>query len=300
MFNTIDVRPRFSVVIPVRDDAEVISRCLAGVLAQTFANVEVVVVDSGSTDQSVEAVETIADERVRMLSSPKLDRDLTAARLHGVKSARGIWTILFEAGDEAEPGWLARMGRLIDATGAGFVSCGGVQSFADGSQTQIVPVDVPGRPGVRSCLRPGSFAAPTELFQRLDPLVHTDPVTLGLDLIDATLDAGRRVVFTPESLLRWNEPSPSLASDPAVDADSCDAMRLRWAIQAIDALARTPIPDGDLLARYATFGGKAAAKLGRKREARRLFGVARSAEPGDLEHWLRWAASCLPLASGRI
>ncbi len=296
------MRPRFSVVIPVRNDADVISRCVASVLAQTFAAVEVVVVDTGCTDLSAEAVRAVADERVRLTLSSADVGDLSGARRHGIERARGAWTILMEPHVDAEPGWLARIGRLIDATGAGFVSCGGVQSFSDGSQAVITPIEVPGRPGVRACLRPGSFAAPTELFRALDPESHRDPVRLGLDLVSATIDAGLGVVFTPESLLGWNEPLAYADTDTDGEAqvESGDALRLRWAIQAIDAMARTPIPDGELLARYATIGGQAAARLGRKREARRLFGVARSAVPGTPEHWLRWAAACLPVAAGRI
>lgn len=298
VINTIGVRPRFSVVIPLRNDADVISRCVAGVLSQTFAAVEVVVVDSSSTDQSAEAVRVVADQRVRLSLSPADAGDVPGARKHGIDRARGSWTILLDPQDEVNPGWLARLGRLIDATSAGFVSCGGVQRFSDGSEASITPIDVPGSPGVRACLRTGSFAAPTERFRALQNTDHADPVTMGLELVAATSRAGESIVFTPEPLLRWNEP----LAIPGVEqeAETGDALRLRWAMQAIDAMARTPIPDGTLLARYATIGGVAAARLGQKRQARRLFGVARSAVPKTPEHWVRWAASCVPVASGRI
>lgn len=298
LINTIDVRPRFSVVIPLRNDADVISRCVAGVLAQTFAAVEVIVVDSSSTDLSAEAVRAVSDNRVRLSLSAAEPGDIPGARRHGIERARGVWTVMLDPHDQVEPGWLARMGRLIDATSAGFVSCGGVQNFSDGSGASIVPIEVPGRPGIKACLRPGSFFAPSERFRAFGTSEHADPVNLGMELIDATLRAGESVRSTPEPLLRWNEPFGIGVAESEVETG--DALRLRWAIQAIDALARTPIPDGTLLARYATIGGVAAARLGQKRQARRLFGVARSAGPRTPEHWVRWAASCVPVASGRI
>lgn len=300
MINTVGVRPRFSVVIPVRNDADVVSRCVAGVLAQTFAAVEVLVVDAGSTDLSAEAVRAVADERVRLTHSSAEAGDFPGARRHGIERARGAWTLLLDPDDEVDAGWLARLGRLIDSTSAGFVSCGGVQRFSDGSEATIVPIEVPGRPGVRACLRSGSFAAPTERFRETDHALHSDPVNLGLELISVTLDAGKSVVFTPEALVRWNEPFQISGVEVDGVVETGDALRLRWAIQAIDAMALTPIPDGELLARYATIGGIAAARLGRRRQARRLFGVARSAVPGTPENWLRWAASCMPLNPGRI
>ncbi|HTO00947.1 MAG TPA: glycosyltransferase family A protein [Microthrixaceae bacterium] len=307
-------------VIPVRNNADVISRCVAGVLAQTFAALEVIVVDSSSTDQSAEAVRVVADDRVRLMLSGAEPGDIAGARRHGTDRARGSWTLLLDPHDEVEPAWLARLGRLIDSTSAGFVSCGGVQRFSDGSEASIVPIRmqfpggrgtgsagqpvprgearVTGQSGVAACLRPGSFAAPSERFRSVDPVKNADPVNLGLALIAAATRADEPVVCTPESLLRWNDPMGVLVDEAEVETG--DALRLRWATQAIDALARTPIPDGDLLARYATVGGVAAARLGQNRQARRLFGVARSAGPRMPEHWVRWVASCLPLATGRI
>ena len=47
-------KPTVSVVIPVKDDAEVLRRCLAALAAQTVPANEVVVVDNGSTDESAE------------------------------------------------------------------------------------------------------------------------------------------------------------------------------------------------------------------------------------------------------
>jgi glycosyltransferase involved in cell wall biosynthesis len=55
------------VVIPVRNRADVVGRAVASVLAQTFAGLEAVVVDDGSTDDSVAAARAVADARVRIV-----------------------------------------------------------------------------------------------------------------------------------------------------------------------------------------------------------------------------------------
>ncbi|MFN7151961.1 MAG: glycosyltransferase family 2 protein, partial [Microthrixaceae bacterium] len=98
-------------MIPVRDQADVIGRAVASVLAQTFAGLEVVVVDDGSSDGSVAAARAVSDGRVRIVRHDPHGVD--TARAVGVRRAHGRWVALLDADDEAAPGWLARMGRLI-------------------------------------------------------------------------------------------------------------------------------------------------------------------------------------------
>jgi glycosyltransferase involved in cell wall biosynthesis len=254
------VHPRFSVVIPVRDRADVVGRAVASVLAQTFAALEVVVVDDASTDHSVAAVRAVSDGRVRIVDGPAAGVEV--ARWSGVAAARGPWIAFVDPDDEVAPGWLARLGRLADATGAVLVSCGGEQVHADGSTTLVGP-----------SARPGGFA------------VQRD-VLLGFAdwLPEAT---------TPEPLVRWNDPVPS-------DVRDAEQLQLRWALQSLDALARTPIPDPELMVRSATVGAIAAVRLGDHRRARRLFRLARGVAPERPRVWARWALSCVPPVAERI
>ena len=82
------MRPRFSVVIPVRDRADVVGRAVASVLAQTFAGLEVVVVDDGSTDDSVAAARAVADGRVRIVRQEAAG--LESARRSGASGALSV------------------------------------------------------------------------------------------------------------------------------------------------------------------------------------------------------------------
>lgn len=286
------MRPRFSVVIPTLDNADSISRCMAGVLTQTLAALEVIVVDAGSRDGTLDAVRALADERVRVLAANAgHEPDLGAARARGFRECRGSWSTTLDPSDEVDPGWLARLGKLSDRSGAAFISCGGDQRFADLSQVSIAPVTVPFT-GITACLRSGSFAAPTTYFKLLSPADLSDLVTAGLALIEAVVNDGRDCVSTPESLLRWNE------NLPAQPVESRDEQELTWALQALDMLSRSPIPDSELLARYATLAAEAAGRLGRRDEARKLFAIARNAVPEVPRHWVAWAGSLLPFRLG--
>lgn len=271
-------------VIPVRDRADVVGRAVASVLAQTFADLEVVVVDDGSTDDSVDAVRAVADDRVRIVRREAEGQD--AARACGIRRSHGRYVSVLEPDDEAAPGWLARIGRLIDSTGAALVSCGGEQRHADGSRTVVA----------RS-LRPGAFVVRRGLLKGID--LERPLAALGEDLLAAATGRELGVVATPEPLVRWNE-APEDTDGAGADEHDADLLRLRCALQSLDALARTPIPDGEQLLRSATVGAIAAVHLGDHAEARRLFRLARGVAPDQLKVWARWAIGCVPPLSTRI
>lgn len=287
------MRPHFSVVIPVHDGADVIGRAVASVLAQTFADLEVIVVDEGSADESVDAVRAVSDGRVRIMRRDH--ESLDAARRAGIRAARGRWVALLDAHDEAMPGWLARIGRLHSATGARLISCGGEQHHAHGSVTPVAPTHVEGLGGTQLSSRPGAFAA-----RRQDLLVVLDghrgaaPTMemLVTELAEVLLVDGCEIVATPEMLVRWYEPRDSDEPEPSTEPE----LRLTWALQSLDALAQTPIPDPDQIVRAATIGGIAAVCLGDMAEARRMFRLARQIEPCARTIARCIVAACPPLA----
>lgn len=305
-------RPRFSIVLPVRDRADMVGRAVAAVLAQTFVDLELLVVDTGSTDRTLDAVRAAGDERVVVLGN-RLDGqgDAPVAHTTALAAARGTWIAFIDADTEVAPGWLARLGRLIDATGAGFASCGGLQADRHGGSSEVRPV--PGGDGTRACFRPGAFLTTTDrirmVLELIGPeLVHrcasrhagytAAPETTGEDwtghlgrgALDLTLLDGDAVASSPELLVTWHEP---VDPDGEACSASVDEVHLRVAFQGLDALARTPIPDGELLARYATAGGVAAARMRQRRDARRLLRIAWRARPDVRDHWSNLVAAHL-------
>ncbi len=288
--------PRFSVIITVQDREDVVGRAVAGVLAQTFADVEVVVVDDGSTDNSVAAARAVADHRVRIVRQER--SGIAAARTSGLERATGDWITVLDPDDEVASGWLARLGRLIDSTGAALVSCGGEHRHLDHSTTEVAPMAI-GPAGMRAtaCFRSGAFTTTRERLLEVGgfggPGDSEALTEVGLRLLGSVGDHGGKVSHTPEVMVRWNEREVG----PVPEGD---ALRLRWALQGLDAVARSPIPDAEMLSRYATVGGIAAARQRDHREARRLLCLARQAQPEVMKHWARWVVSCLSPISDRI
>jgi glycosyltransferase involved in cell wall biosynthesis len=91
--------PLVSVIIPAYNAEKFIARTLESVLSQTYKHIEVLVVNDGSTDRTVEIVEAFAqkDRRLRILHQPNLGA--TAARNCGIKSSKGEYIAPIDADD---------------------------------------------------------------------------------------------------------------------------------------------------------------------------------------------------------
>ena len=99
--------PRVSVVLPTWNRAHMIERAVASVLAQTFSDFELVVVDDASTDSTRAVVAAIADPRLRVHTLPE-NRGPAAARNAGIDLARGNFVAFHDSDDEWFPHKLAR------------------------------------------------------------------------------------------------------------------------------------------------------------------------------------------------
>ncbi|MBI9070037.1 MAG: glycosyltransferase family 2 protein [Melioribacteraceae bacterium] len=87
-----------SVVIPTYNRAFIIKKCLDSVLEQTFHNLEVLVVDDGSTDNTKEVVESINDSRINFIESEK-NGGACAARNIGINAAKGDYIAFLDSDD---------------------------------------------------------------------------------------------------------------------------------------------------------------------------------------------------------
>ncbi len=101
---------RISVIIPVYNAAPYLQTCLDSVLGQTFQNIEIVIVDDGSTDRSGELADSYAErhpDRIKLLRQE--NQGVTAARINGIKAAVGNWIGFVDADDEIEPDMYERL-----------------------------------------------------------------------------------------------------------------------------------------------------------------------------------------------
>ena len=112
--------PRVSVVIPCYNAHRYLAETLASVRAQTFRDVEIVVVDDGSTDPATAASLAALDPDIRLVRKP--NGGLSSARNAGFAAATGEFVLPLDADDQIAPEMLARaVAALDDDPQAGFV-----------------------------------------------------------------------------------------------------------------------------------------------------------------------------------
>jgi len=101
-----------SVVLPVRDGERFVHEAVESVLAQTYADLELIVVDDGSTDATPEILRGFRDERLRVLRQEPAG--LVAALQCGVTEARAPLVARMDADDVSEPARLERQVELLE------------------------------------------------------------------------------------------------------------------------------------------------------------------------------------------
>ena len=103
--------PRVSVIIPTYNRAGPVVRAVDSVLAQTFSDFELIVVDDGSTDNTAEALAT-CQGRLTLICRPH--GGVSAARNSGLAAARGELIALLDSDDYWRPEKLAAQVRFFD------------------------------------------------------------------------------------------------------------------------------------------------------------------------------------------
>lgn len=102
-------QPSVTIIIPARNEAANIGRCLEGALAQTYSRVDVVVVDDGSTDDTpriIAATQARHPQRLRAVQGRPLPQGWVGkcnACLHGASFAGGDWLLFLDADTAPQP-----------------------------------------------------------------------------------------------------------------------------------------------------------------------------------------------------
>ena len=107
-----------SVVIPVYNLEDYIERCLRSVMCQSYRDLQIIVVDDGSTDGSGKIVERLAAEDDRILFLSQSNAGVGAARNTGIDAATGKYLTFVDGDDTISPNYIRRYVRRMRETGA--------------------------------------------------------------------------------------------------------------------------------------------------------------------------------------
>lgn len=113
---------RFSILIPVYNVEKYLPKCLDSVLAQNFADYEVILVNDGSKDRSPEICENYAKKDSRIKYFSKDNEGLLLTRRYSIKRAAGEYVLFLDSDDFWREGLLEFLDDAIKRTGADIVT----------------------------------------------------------------------------------------------------------------------------------------------------------------------------------
>ncbi len=174
---------RVSVVIPVYNAAPCLRRCLDSVLGQTLRDIEVVCVNDGSTDGSLEILSEYAsvDSRLKLVSQPNAGSAM--ARNKSLELATGEWIGFCDADDWMERDAIAEMMGAAERESADCVCCGLIRDDAGG----------------RAVRKTFDHDGPSDTFNALCNKLFKHELLYGLS-VDESVTLGEDLMVTAQAL----------------------------------------------------------------------------------------------------
>lgn len=184
---------RITVVVPAYNTAPWLSRSLDSLLAQTYENLEIIVVNDGSTDDTAAVLDDYAAKHPKVKAIHKENGGVTSARLRGVAEATGEWIGFMDGDDAVLPEMYEHLMKNAMEHGAEISHCGHQVHFLDGRISYVHNTGIlrerDNLTGVRDLLDGGQIESSlcTKLFRRelfagldefMDPSIRINEDTL--------------------------------------------------------------------------------------------------------------------------
>ena len=209
-----DGMPLVSVIVPVYKVEKYLPRCLESIAAQSYPNLDVILVDDGSPDSCGEICEQFARAHPNVRVLHQANQGQAVARNNGVAAARGGFVTFIDSDDHVEPGYVARLVRLATDHKADVSCCGYIYEYegkppkdipAGGGCTVLSPAEMLSRMNYGEACGVFPWA---KLYRRELVAAHPYPPGRIYEDLAATCrivgDAGR-VAFGTEKLYHWRQ-----------------------------------------------------------------------------------------------
>lgn len=125
------MNPKISVIVPVYNVEKFLRRCIDSILAQTFTDFELLLIDDGSKDKSGEICDEYAAKDARIRVFHKQNGGVSSARNLGIDKAQGEWVYFVDSDDWIEIETLSIV-QSIDMRKIGIIKFGYYEDFYDG------------------------------------------------------------------------------------------------------------------------------------------------------------------------
>ncbi len=113
-----------SIIVPVYNADKYLDKCVTSLMTQTYSNLEIILVDDGSTDNSARICELLAKKDTRIVVIHQKNSGVSAARNTGIKNARGEYLAFVDGDDYISPYMIEHLYARIMQDQADVAVCG--------------------------------------------------------------------------------------------------------------------------------------------------------------------------------
>ena len=129
---------KVSVIVAVYNTSAYLRQCLDSIEAQTFRDMECVIVDDGSTDGSGEICDEYAARNPHFMVLHQPNAGVAAARQAGLDMARGEYVIVCDGDDWVEPEMYETLYEAAFSSGVDIAICGFWRNYRSGASMKVV------------------------------------------------------------------------------------------------------------------------------------------------------------------
>lgn len=188
---------KISVIVPVYNVRDYLPKCIDSILNQDYGNLELILVDDGSTDGSASIIRDYAARDARITAIFQENRGVSAARNAGLKAASGTYVGFVDGDDWIEPDMYGFLIEKLEQHTADLACCNWARNFSDGRE-ESHPVE-----GVRDILSAEEFVC--HIFDR--------PRTVG--------GSNWNKVFRRQSITTFYDETITICEDNLFLLDNC-------------------------------------------------------------------------------
>lgn len=133
--------PLISVIVPVYNVEAYVRECVESIVAQTYPNLEIVLVDDGATDSSGTICDDLSAAHENVTCLHKENGGPSSARNYGVMQAHGEWISFIDADDYVSPFYLEVLYGAVASLGCPIACVSGGTNFLDGEACSLIDTD---------------------------------------------------------------------------------------------------------------------------------------------------------------
>jgi len=137
-FEVDKVQPKITIIVPVYNVEKYLSRCIKSLEDQKYSNMEIILIDDGSTDDSGKICDVLKKDYSNIKVIHQKNKGVSSARNAGLKIATGEYIGFVDPDDYIEKNMYAKLYQSLIDTNADIAICGVTNEFEDGRSSFVL------------------------------------------------------------------------------------------------------------------------------------------------------------------